>query len=140
MSNALNHGRFGARPRKEAVVSSVDPVLCIEIAPLTRSEEISSRSFDGFILCSTDTSLPVRCDPTPMQSTFGLTPAEMAIVNSIGQGLTNPEIAERRERSVATVNTQVKSILSKIAMRKPNPIRADDATVWSEFFLSRSGS
>jgi DNA-binding NarL/FixJ family response regulator len=31
----------------------------------------------------------------------------------VAEGLTNAQIAERRNRSIATINTQVKSILSK---------------------------
>jgi DNA-binding CsgD family transcriptional regulator len=31
----------------------------------------------------------------------------------VAEGLTNAQIAERRDRSIATINTQVKSILSK---------------------------
>lgn len=108
-----NHGKFGARPRKEAIGLAEEHSLCVEVAPLHRAAEIGSKAFDGFLVCSTDTSLPVECDPAPMQQAFGLTDAELALVKAIGDGLTNPEIAERRGRAVDTINTQVKSILAK---------------------------
>ena len=57
--------------------------------------------------------MPFRCNTDPIQSAFGLTKTELSIVEAIFDGLSNPEIAERRGRSVETVNTQVKSVLSK---------------------------
>ncbi len=113
MSHARNHGRFGARPRKEAIDTGQDSMLCIEISPLYASEEIGSATFDGFLVSSTDTSLPLRCDTSPIRDAFDLTDAELSVVESISEGLTNPEIAERRGRAVSTINNQVKSILAK---------------------------
>ncbi|MCR9061833.1 MAG: LuxR C-terminal-related transcriptional regulator [Rhodobacteraceae bacterium] len=87
--------------------------MCIEITPLQKSDEIGNGLFGGFVLCSTDTSLPVMCDKTRIRQAFGLTSAEASLVDAIGEGLTNPEIADRRNRSVSTVNAQTKSILAK---------------------------
>lgn len=111
--DALNHGKFGARPRKEAVVSQADQYLCLEVTPLRTSEELGTAPLNGYVLYSTDTSRPVRCNPLPIRQAFGLTEAEYGLVEAIGQGLTNAQIAELRDRSVATINAQVKSILSK---------------------------
>lgn len=113
MVDVRSHGNFGARPRKEAIATTLDNFLCIEVTPLNRSEEIGSKTFGGFIVYSTDTSLPVRCNTAPIKSAFGLTNTELSLVEAIGEGLTNPEIAEHRSRSVATINSQVKSILAK---------------------------
>jgi len=113
MSDARCHGQYGARPRKEAIPTSVGSFLCIEVTPLTRSQDIGSKPLDGYVLFSTDTSGPVNCNAAPMKEAFGLTDTELAVVDKIGEGLTNPEIAEQRDRSVATINAQVKSILSK---------------------------
>ncbi|MGY9057926.1 MAG: helix-turn-helix transcriptional regulator [Alphaproteobacteria bacterium] len=55
----------------------------------------------------------MHCDTAPIKSAFGLTDAELSLVEFISEGFTNPEIAERRNRSVETINTKVKSILSK---------------------------
>lgn len=113
MSDLSQHGKFGARPRKESIMSHTLNPLCIEVAPLHKSDEIGTQAFDGFIICSTDTCLPIACDTGRVQQAFGLTPTETSLVDAIGQGLTNPEIADRRGRSVATVNAQTKSILAK---------------------------
>ena len=110
--DALNHGMFGARPRKEAIMKE-DGFLCIEVTPLRQTDEYGTAPIDGFIVYSTDTSRPVACNPLPIQNAFGLTEAEFALVEAIGQGLTNVQIAAARDRSVATINAQVKSILSK---------------------------
>ncbi|MEM9221791.1 MAG: helix-turn-helix transcriptional regulator [Pseudomonadota bacterium] len=111
--DALNHGRFGARPRKEAVAADDDGYLCIELVPLATSQEMGTAPFAGFMLYSTDTSRAFVCNTSPMRTVFNLTDTELEILDSIAEGLTNTEIAERRDRSVATINAQVKSILGK---------------------------
>ena len=113
MESAMNHGQFGARPRKEAIATDAESFLCVEIAPLTKSEEIGSGTFGGFIVYSTDTSRPIRCQTAPMKAAYGLTDTEMSLVDAIADGLTNAQIAEMRNRALPTINAQVKSILSK---------------------------
>lgn len=113
MADARNHGRFGGRPRKEAISIAEDDFLCLEVSPLHRIDDLAGRIFSGFILFSADTSRPFEVDAAAIKDAFGLTDAERAIVEAMGEGLTNPQIAERRERSVETVNAQVKSVLSK---------------------------
>ena len=113
MSGFNQHGKFGARPRKESISGHILNPLCIEVSPLHKSDDFGTNIFDGFIICSTDTYLPVVCDTGRIQQAFGLTSTETSLVDAIGQGLTNPEIADRRGRSVATINAQTKSILAK---------------------------
>jgi DNA-binding CsgD family transcriptional regulator len=113
MAHASRHGQFGARPRKESVVSDPNDALCIEVSPLQNADEFGSKRFEGFLVSTTDTSLPMHCNIERVGSAFGLTKAETALVEPIAQGLTNPEIADWRERSVATINAQIKSILAK---------------------------
>ena len=100
-ADALNHGKFGARPRKEA------------LSPLHKSQEIGSKAFDGCIVYSSDTSLPFTCQTLPIKTAYKLTDAEMSLVDAIAEGLTNTQIAEKKGRAVPTINAQVKSILSK---------------------------
>jgi DNA-binding CsgD family transcriptional regulator len=111
-----NHGRFGARPRKEAIVSEVDGephTLCIEVAPLTSATGFGEAKLRGHIVYSMDTGNFYGIDPEMLSNLFGLTDTESAILEMMTQGLTNAAIADRREKSVETVNSQVKSILSK---------------------------
>lgn len=111
--NALNHGRYGARPRKEAISSSDESFLCVELVPFERCDEMGSSPVGGFILFSVDTSLPFECNSIAIQRAFGLTKAELELADAIAQGLTNTQIAEQRNRSIQTINSQVKSILAK---------------------------
>ena len=116
LTDALSHGQYGARPRKESIVvweKSGDSALCIEIAPLNRSSEIGSSLFKGAIVYSRDSSLPVKCDIERLRQALHLTKTETTLVDLLAQGMGNKEIAERRERKLNTINAQVKSILSK---------------------------
>ncbi len=116
MSDALNHGRYGARPRKEAIATTRESefsALCIEIAPLDQVADLGSDGLGGSILYSIDTNLPIGCDAAPLRRAFGLTEAEVELAEMLGEGFTNAQIAERRSRSVETVNVQVKSLLAK---------------------------
>ncbi|MEM9059574.1 MAG: helix-turn-helix transcriptional regulator [Pseudomonadota bacterium] len=116
MQDALNHGQHGARPRKEAVPisqSNERGALSIELVPIENIAEMGSARLGGVILYSLDTSQPVQCDPALVRHIYGLTGAESQLIEMVSKGLTNAEIAERRARSVATVNAQIKSLLSK---------------------------
>ena len=111
--DARNHGKFGARPRKEAIAVDEGAALCVELAPLHASREMGTRPFDGSILFSIDTSLRLPLNTALLRDALCLTEAEFALVDSLAAGLTNPQIADMRGRSVATVNAQVKAILGK---------------------------
>lgn len=108
-----NHGRFGARPRKEAIGKDDGGFLCVELLNINRFDELGSRVFGGFVLYSTDTSQAVNLDPAPVRQAFGLTEAEAGLVELIAKGLTNKQIAEEKGRAVPTINGQVKAILAK---------------------------
>lgn len=112
MGGAQRHGHRGARPRKEAIATGGTD-LCVEISPLDTCDEIGSTPIGGYLICSTDTGQSIGCNTAAVKSAFGLTDTETALAQSMAEGWTNPEIAERRGRSVATVNVQVKSILAK---------------------------
>ncbi len=112
-TSAQNHGRFGARPRKEAIPTGDDGYLCIEFVPLDRSAEIGTARFDGTVLYSADTSLPRHLQVEAIRLAHGLTATEAELVDSISDGFTNVQIAEQRDRSVTTIASQVKSILAK---------------------------
>lgn len=108
-----NHGRFGARPRKEAIPTPDDGHLCIEFVPLDRSAEMGTARFAGTILYSSDTSRPRHLQIEAVQHAYGLTATEADLIGAISDGFTNVQIAEQRERSVTTIASQVKSILAK---------------------------
>lgn len=112
-----NHGKFGARPRKEAVASAIGEddtfALCVEIAPLRRAEEFGEANLGGHIVYSLDTSQPFKLRSGVLEDLFELTTSEAGIVSLMAEGLTNTQISEVRNRSIHTVNSQVKSVLAK---------------------------
>lgn len=116
VSDIGNHGQFGARPRKEALAGTgrgSDITLSVELAPLTSADAFGETRLDGFAVYSFDTSKPIDLDIDVVSQALSLTQSEGALVGLLAQGMTNREIAERRERSVETVNSQVKSLLLK---------------------------
>lgn len=112
-ASAVNHGRFGARPRKEAIPTGDDGHLCIEFVPLDRSADMGTARFSGTILYSLDTSRPRHLQIEAVQRAHGLTATEADLIGAISDGFTNAQIAEQRDRSVTTIASQVKSILAK---------------------------
>lgn len=111
-----NHGAFGARPRKEAVLVNTHDkagALCIELLPPTEILEAGSKANRFAVLLSRDTTRQIRFDLPSVRQAFHLTEAELGVVDLVCGGMTNPEIAEQRARSVETINAQVKNILSK---------------------------
>lgn len=119
MNGVEGHGRFGARPRKEALEAdhsgdaTTTDALCIDISPLYRHSDLSEAPVDGYLLMSTDTSRRYRLEIQTLASLFDLSEAECAVLELMAEGKTNKQIAEERGRSLDTVNSQVKSILSK---------------------------
>ena len=140
LADLSNHGQFGARPRKEAVTAILDGDdfrLCIEVSPLSAMAELGTRPVAGHILYSLDTTLPASLNTGLMANLFGLTEAETTVLSLMAEGLTNREIADRRAKSVETINSQAKSILSKtMSANRTQLIRL--ATNLSANFLSAS--
>jgi DNA-binding CsgD family transcriptional regulator len=134
------HGQFGARPRKEAVITVLDGEdyrLCIEVLPLHKLAELGSTPVSGYVLYSLDTSVPLDFNTCMMSNLFDLTTAETEVLGLIAQGLSNREIADRRSKSVETINSQAKSLFSKTyTANRTQLVRL--ATNLSANFLSES--
>lgn len=114
--SAGNHGKFGARPRKEAVLHPLEQegmALCLEVTPLFMPDMLGDRAFSGFALFSLDTSQSYNIDTSFLAQAFSLTRSEEAILAMLAEGLTNAQISERRDRSLETVSSQVKTVLAK---------------------------
>jgi DNA-binding CsgD family transcriptional regulator len=115
-SDVACHGRWGARPHKEAIITDHDVnarALCIEVCPLSSIDDLNEGQLEGHIIYSLDSALSVRIDASMVARAFNLTQAEQDVLDHLSEGLTNSEISDRREKSIETVNSQVKSILSK---------------------------
>lgn len=116
LADFRNHGIFGARPRKEAIIVDTQDkaaALCLELLPPNKIAALGTRNDQYAVLLSRDTTREVAIDLHNAKLAFHLTDAELKVVDMVCRGLTNPEIAEERKRSVETINAQVKNILSK---------------------------
>lgn len=115
-SDVACHGRWGARPHKEAIITDHDVnarALCIEVCPLSSVDDLDESQLEGHIIYSLDSAMSVRIDAGMVARAYNLTQAEQSLLEHLSEGLTNSEISERRGKSIETVNSQVKSILSK---------------------------
>lgn len=116
LSGVEHHGKFGARPRKEAVLHPLrqdEAALCIEVIPLFSGNIVGEAKLNGFVLFSLDTSQKYSVDTRYLGRMYSLTPSEEAVLAMIAEGMTNVQISERRNRSPETIYTQVKTLLSK---------------------------
>jgi len=135
-----NHGRFGARPRKEAITSVIEDnphTLCVEVAPLTTAGEFGESKLNGHIIYSMDAGNFYEIDGAMLASIFSLTQAETSILEMLAEGLTNAQISERRSKSVETVNSQVKSILEKTQSANRTQLIRLATNISSSFILDR---
>lgn len=110
------HGLKGARPRKEAVVfatASKDQHLCVDVIPCDSAPEFDLRNKKLSILFSLDTTNKLTFESGKIGQIFDLTPAELEVLKLVSEGFTNRQISDQLEKSVHTVDTQIKSILSK---------------------------
>lgn len=115
-SGVEHHGKFGGRPRKEAVLHPLrhdEAALCIEVCPLSSGNIVGEANLNGYVIFSLDTSRKFSVDTRYLARVFSLTPSEEAVLAMIADGMTNAQISERRNRSPETVYTQVKTLLSK---------------------------
>lgn len=136
-----NHGRFGARPRKEAIVCMVDDkphTLCVEVAPLTCANEFGEPKLNGHIIYSMDTGSFYAINGEMVASMFSLTQAEAAVLEMVAEGLTNIQIPERRAKSVETINSQVKSILEKTRSANRTQLIRLATNISASFVVERS--
>lgn len=135
-----NHGRFGARPRKEAITSLIDDIphtLCIEVAPLTTADEFGEPQLNGHIVYSMDAGNFYEIDGEMLAKIFSLTQTEASILELLAEGLTNAQISERRAKSVETVNSQVKSILEKTQSANRTQLIRLATNISSSFIVDR---
>ena len=86
--------------------------LCLEVSLLDPAGQPGGPG-RGALITSVDTSRPIEYDTRAFAKVYGLTKTECALALPIAEGMTNAQIAAGRNRSVATVNVQVKALLAK---------------------------
>jgi DNA-binding CsgD family transcriptional regulator len=138
---ASSHGRFGGRPRKEAIVAMVngeEHTLCVEVAPLQKASPFGEPDLVGHIVYSMDTGKGFAIDEETVAPLFALTKAEANVLTLMAEGLTNPQISDMRDRSLETINSQVKSVLEKTGSANRTQAIRLAVNVSSSFLMSQS--
>lgn len=126
------HGLSGARPRKEAVIfasKSKEQHLCIDIVPLENASELDLRSSHSSLIFSLDTSAHFGFDANKIGQIYDLTTTELEVLELVSEGYTNQQISDCLEKSIHTVDSQLKSVLSKaMAANRTQLIRITSQT------------
>lgn len=65
---------------------------------------------------------PLLLDTEKLKLLFGLTRAEAALVQALMDGLTPDEYAQRSEKSMNTVRTQIKNIHAKVGVNRQSQL------------------
>ena len=120
MSEDAAHGKFGARPRREAVFlanPANDSGLFLEICPIESHPELENFGKGARLVSILDSSINQQIDPDIVARFFPLSKSEVAVLDLLSNGYSNTQIAEMRSRSVETVNSQIKSLLRKTNAR-----------------------
>ncbi|WP_282152723.1 helix-turn-helix domain-containing protein [Ruegeria atlantica] len=137
-SSVSEHGQFGARPRKEAMAAASDdpPQLAVEVVPIKGKYAIGDSATEGFMVCSLDTALGLQMDSELIGKVLGLSVAEGSLIEMLADGLSNRQIAKKRDRSIETVNTQVKGLLAKTNCANRTQLIRRAANVGAHFVKS----
>lgn len=110
------HGRFGARPRKEAVLVDHEDAtfaLCVEVLPLSQADELGEANLDGDVIYCLDSKRMYDVDTSVLSKLFKLTRSEEKTLSMLTKVVPNKRIADESGKSVETINTQVKALLLK---------------------------
>ena len=83
----------------------------IQVVPVRRQAHDIFGSTSAIVILSEPKSQ--TADATLIHSLFDLTPAEIAVAQSIAAGLTVNQIAQSTGRSVTTIRNQLKSAMEK---------------------------
>lgn len=87
--------------------------LVLEICPLRDTDRGLGAGFAGAMIYAIDPEDVSSISTRGLQQLFGLSHAEAAVSELMAKGLSNTEIAERRNVSPETIKSQVASILTK---------------------------
>lgn len=120
LRSARDHGKFGARPLREAAflpgrIESTG--LFIEISPISSHPEMDRFGEGTFLVSLLDSQRAHAINPDIVKRFFPMTDSEMAVLELVVKGHTNSEIADLRGRSLETVNSQMKSLIRKSGTR-----------------------
>jgi DNA-binding CsgD family transcriptional regulator len=114
------HGRFGARPLREAAFMQGrldDMGLFIEVSPIVSHPEFEHFGRGTYLVSLLDSQNDHLVDAGVLRSFFPITEAESKVMDLVVKGHTNAEIATLRDRSLETINSQLKALILKSGTR-----------------------
>lgn len=110
------HATSGSMPRKESIfvpTDAKDSGLFIEMSPIDDNPELGSLPSGSRLLTVLDTSVPQAVSASAISRFFALSPKEKKVLELMAAGHSNKQIAEKRNRDVETINSQVKKLYQK---------------------------
>jgi DNA-binding CsgD family transcriptional regulator len=90
--------------------------VLLEVSPLRDTDREIDARFRGSIISIVDPDRAGRINCAGVQALYGLTPAEVAVLDPLVLGKSNQEIAEVRGVSPETVKAQIRSVFAKMAV------------------------
>lgn len=110
------HGKAGAFPRRQSIFlpnENEELGYFIEICPIAANSEFGKLPTNSRLITILDSQKSRQLGSATMARFFPLSKSEQAVLELIGLGHTNKEIADIRNRAEETINSQVKSLLFK---------------------------
>lgn len=88
-------------------------ILLIELSPLSDLHSDLEPSFHGVMALIIDPKTPININEKGLAEVYALTPAELDVAKSLGEGYSPKDLAEKRNSSPQTIKQQIKSIYMK---------------------------
>ena len=120
LSDRNLHGQTGAYPRRQSVffpLSADDSGLFVEVCPANHHSDFGKLPPETRLITVMDSATVKQIGADVVSRFFPLSKTEEEVLELIGAGHTNKQIAQMRNRSLETVNSQVKSLLFKTYTR-----------------------
>lgn len=116
ISDSGSHGKTGAYPRRQSLffpLTDMETGVFVEICPVFENDQFGQIPKNTRLITVMDSVTSKTIQSDVVSRFFPLSQSEAAVLELIGTGRTNREVAEIRNRSFETVNSQVKSLLLK---------------------------
>ena len=104
--------------RRKGVLPYIAMISCV---PPSREKQFDM--FRGAVIITIDDPTQTRqLAPKLLSSLFGLSPVEAEVACAVAEGLTVRRISEKRGVSIATIRSQLQSILQKMQLRRQSDL------------------
>lgn len=136
------HGKAGAYPRRQSLFFPQlddETGIFVEICPVSNTEKLGRLPTGSRLITAMDSGTFKSLGADIVSRFFPLSKSEATVLEFIGEGLTNKEIADLRSRSLETVNSQVKSLLTKTHTRNRTELVQLSLSLATPFAKDKTG-